>query len=114
MAVKETLEQENARLKKELALYDSKTTEVNSYLALRRYIDENNKLLMKLDIVSINKKDRDDKLAERAMKYSLEVADYLKSLKELKKDLSDTVILEAEKTYGNMLEEALEDDSEED
>lgn len=111
--MKETLEQENARLKKELAAYRVDTLEARSYVAIQRYIEENNKLLMRLKIGSLDKKDRDDILAERARKYSLEMGDYIKMAKELAKGLTSELIENTKKEYAGSLEQALgEDDSE--
>jgi cell division septum initiation protein DivIVA len=107
---KETLEQKVERLEKELKAFRSETTIAQSYIALKQYVDENNKLLSTIKITKINVQDKDDKLVERSAKFSSEILNYIKRLAELEKMVTIEVINEEKKTFGSILEEALTND----
>lgn len=107
---KETLEEKVERLEKELEAYRSDKTIAQSYIALKQYIDENNKLLATIKITKINIQDKDDKLVERSAKFSSEVLNYIKRLAELEKMTTIELIEEEKKTFGSILEEALTKD----
>lgn len=109
--IQETLEQKVDRLERELKAYRSETTIAQSYIALKQYIDENNKLLATIKITKINIQDKDDKLVERSAKFSSEVLNYIKRLSELEKMVTIEVINEEKKTFGSILEEALTNDA---
>lgn len=101
------LKEEIERLKKELEAYRSDKTVARSYLALKQYIDENNKLLVAMNMTETNMKDKDDKLAERANKYSSEILNHIKRLQELEKIATAELIEKEKKEYGSILEEAM-------
>jgi cell division septum initiation protein DivIVA len=109
----EDLKKENEQLKKELELYRSENTIAHSYLALKQFIDENNRLMYLMKMTEINMKDKDDKLAERANKYSSDILNHIKRLQELEKMATIDLIEKEKKTYGSILEESLNNDTEE-
>ncbi|MGV8130704.1 MAG: hypothetical protein ACP5N7_01215 [Candidatus Pacearchaeota archaeon] len=104
---KETLEEKVERLEKELKAYRSETTIAQSYLALKRYVDENNILLGTIEITVNKMTDKDDKLFERSNKYSNEIISHIKHLRELEKMVTVELIEQEKKEYGSILEEAL-------
>lgn len=105
--MKEDLVRENERLRKELEAYRSNKTVAQSYLALKRYIDESNKLLVSIEMTKMNMKDKDDKLSERANKYSSDILNHIKRLQELEKMATIELIEKEQKEFGSILEEAM-------
>lgn len=102
------LQQENEILKKKLAAFSVDTIKVRSFIALRRYVDEHNKLLMKLKVVVVDKRDRDDALSERARKFADEQSEYIKQLEVYERSITSEVLVAEEKQYGSLLEEELD------
>jgi len=101
------MEEELNKLRAEIDALRSNKTVAQSYLALKKYIDENNRLMVSMNMTTLNMKDKDDKLAERANKYSTDILNHIKRLQELERMATIELIQEEEKTYGGSLEEAL-------
>ena len=100
-------------LEKRLAGYDSEHTMAKSYLALKHFVESNCKVLQDMQLTEFNMQDKDDKIAERTLKFAKEILSYNEDLESLEKKVSPKTLSEEQKKTGNPLEEALftKDDS---
>lgn len=76
--------------------FSSDTTLVKSYFALKRFIDENNKLVTELEMDTMNLTEKDDKLHDRVTKYMDNIIEFNKNLSEMEKMINPEV-MEAER-----------------
>lgn len=94
-----------------IARIESKDTEVKAYLALKHFIDTNSTTLKSFDMSSDILKDKEDKIADRARNFFRDLGGYLKDLKEMRRDLTEEEISEAEakfiKSSGSSIEEMI-------
>jgi len=70
-------------LEKLLYNYRSDQVVTNSYIALKNFIYENNKVISKAVLTEETMNDKDEKFIDRATKYTDKLSDYVKSLLEL-------------------------------
>lgn len=70
-------------LEKQLYFFKSDQVITDSYLALKKFISENNKVISKAVLTHEEMSDKDEKFVDRAMKYTDKLNDYVKSLIEL-------------------------------
>lgn len=82
-------------LEDKLSEFSSTSVEVDSYLALRNFVYQGNKLLSELSFDGTELKDKDDKAIERGLKFADKVLDYNQSLSELYEKVGEKKVEEA-------------------
>lgn len=96
-------------LERQLSNFKSEKPIVKSYLTLKRYIEENNKMVDNIDFELSKLSDKDDKTIDRAIKYIDEIMSYNDKLQKMEK-MVNPVVLEAEtQEAGGILEQALKE-----
>ena len=80
-----------------LSEFTADTTIAKSYLAKKRYVDENNRLMMDHNMTSKDLNDKDEKLHDRITKYMNDVVSHCEDLKRMESMVSPEVIVAVEK-----------------
>lgn len=87
--------------------YTSEKTIALSYLALKNFVDENNKILSTTKLNKSAISDKDDKYIERMLKFAKEVKEYNENLEQMEKKIKPHVMEDAKKISSSVYEDAL-------
>lgn len=94
-------------LEDQLDNFKAESTRVESYLGLKKIVDDINKALKGATINLTKISDKDDKYMERVLKFADKVDEYNDKLDAMEKKINPDKLEDAKKNYGNVLEEAL-------
>lgn len=99
-------------LELELEYYRSEKTAARSYLALKRFVDENNRVLMDLNLNATKISDKDDKYVERMLKFAKELKDYVSDLEAMEKKIKPETMEKVKQESSSIYEDAMRDNNE--
>lgn len=98
-------------LQEKIDAIESRETEAKAYLALKHFIETNSTTLKDVEMSADMISDKDDKMVDRASKFFKDLGGLLLALKDMRKELTDKEIEEADNKFvkktGYSVEESL-------